>query len=80
MTTSTDTYRRDKNAITAWIAGIVGTLVVAALSFAAARLTAHDTQIAVVEDKVRAQEKRLDGMDGKLDRILERLPPRTGGP
>jgi hypothetical protein len=35
---------------------------------------AHETRITVLQEKTQSQEQRLEKMDAKLDRILERLP------
>jgi hypothetical protein len=71
---TTDSYSRDKRSMTAWAGGIIATLMTAGLGFLGSKLIAHETFIGVLNEKQTAQEKRLDSIDGKLDKILDRLP------
>ena len=59
-------------AITTIIMAIIGALWVLSLT-AYAKTNANAAQIARCEAEQEGAEKRLDRMDGKLDRILERL-------
>lgn len=69
----TDRYGRDKRAMAAWVAGIVAVVLVGAVGFAHGKLWDHDAGLRVLEVQRTAAEKRLDAMEQKLDRILERL-------
>jgi hypothetical protein len=70
---TTDSYTKDKRSATGWLMGIVAVLLTSGLGFLGTQLIAHETAIAVVKEKQTASEKRLDGIDGKLDKILEKL-------
>lgn len=72
----TDSYTKDKRSAISWVAGIVAVLLTTSLGFLCTQLVAHETTINVLKEKQTAQEKRLDSIDGKLDRILDRLPPK----
>lgn len=56
------------------IAAVVGTGLLAVASAAAVKLYDVPTKVAVLEAKQGESDKRLDRIDTKLDRILERLP------
>ena len=58
----------------AWLLGLVLSLLIF-LSFASgAMLLAHDSKLAVHDTRIGTVEKALDGINGKLDRLLERRP------
>lgn len=69
-------YRRDLRALIAWVGVTLGTVAVGAAGFAHGKLWDHDAAIKVLEAKAGAQEKRLDSIDQKLDRILDELRRR----
>jgi hypothetical protein len=71
---TTDTYSKDKRAAITWIGGVAAVLFTGALSFLATQLVAHETRITVLQEKAQSQEQRLEKMDAKLDKILDRLP------
>lgn len=73
-------YARDKRAAVAGVACLLATASMAVGAWAHAKLLDHDARIVRVEvqqtndgQRQGATEARLDRMDGKLDRILERL-------
>lgn len=70
---ATATYRRDKNNALAWIAAALATAAIGAAGFAHGKLWSHEVAIERQAERQTGQEKRLDGIDGKLDRILEEL-------
>jgi hypothetical protein len=70
---TTDSYTKDKRAATSWVTGIIAVLLTGGLGFLGSQLMAHETAIAVVKEKQQTTEKRLDGMDAKLDKILDKL-------
>lgn len=70
---TTDSYTKDKRAITGWVSGIIAVLLTGAVSFLATQLVAHETSISVLKEKVQSTESRLEKMDGKLDKILDEL-------
>lgn len=73
---STDTYTKDKRAVTGWVSGIAAVLITASISFLGSKIFAHETSIAVIQDKQQAAERRLDRIESKLDQILDRLPSK----
>jgi len=74
--------RRSKMVLPSWIVkAIITTLITLLLGGAAAwstQLTTwatdHEKRIAVVEDHQLGIDKKLDNIDKKLDRLLERRP------
>jgi hypothetical protein len=68
--------RTRPNALTGWdwgkLSGGIGTIVVAAAGWANSMQGKVDTAIA----KLEAVEMRLEKFEGKLERIVERLPAR----
>ena len=73
---ATDTYRKDKGKVLGWAAASLGGLAIT-IGFAAHnKLWSHDIAIATIQTTQTAQEKRLDGMDLKLDQILAELRNR----
>jgi hypothetical protein len=73
---TTDSYSKDKRAVINWVGGIAAVLFTGALSFLATQLVAHDTAISILKEKDQSKEQRLEKMDAKLDKILDRLPAR----
>lgn len=73
---TTDTYSKDKRSAIGWIAGIAAILLTTSLGFLGSSLVAHETAINVLKEKQTTQEKRLDSIDSKLDKILDRLSPK----
>lgn len=65
-----------------WLVKVIVTTIVTALLTGAgawgvnltSRSHNHDTRISVVEDHQKGIDKKLDSMDKKLDRLLERRP------
>ena len=58
------------------VAAVGGTILLTVISAAAVKLYDVPTKVAVLESKGEGVEKRLDSIDGKLNNILERLPPK----
>jgi hypothetical protein len=70
---SKDNYQQDKKSAIGWVMGIVAILLTGGLGYVTTKIQAHDTAIAVGAEKQQSMEKRLDGMDAKLDKILDKL-------
>jgi len=57
-----------------WLAAALGAAAMGAIGYAHGKLWDHDGQLRVLQYQDAVQEKRLDQIDTKLDRILDRLP------
>lgn len=68
-----DNYQQDKKSAIGWVAGVIAVLLTSGLGFLATQLVAHETALAVVKERQTTMEQRLNGMDGKLDKILDKL-------
>jgi len=71
--TKDSNYQQDKKSAIGWGAGVVAVLLTGGLGYVTTKIQAHDTAIAVGSEKQQAADKRLDGMDAKLDKILDKL-------
>jgi hypothetical protein len=76
MEESTAVYRKDKSHVVAWMAAALGGVAIAAVIAAHGKIWSHEISIEKQADKQAGQEKRLDSMDSKLDRILDELRRR----
>ena len=70
----TDDYKEDKKAAIGWVSGIAGALLIAALSFLATQLAAHDTAIAVIKEKQSASDRVIEEMRADVKELLRRTP------
>lgn len=68
-----DSYQEDKKSAIGWVAGVVAFLLTSGLGFLATQLVAHETALAVVKERQTTMEQRLNSMDGKLDKILDKI-------
>jgi hypothetical protein len=79
--TGTKVYARDKRAVMAGLATLLATASMGIGAWAHQKISDHDARLVHVEvqqtndgHRQADSEARLDRMDSKLDRILERLP------
>lgn len=77
----TKVYAKDKRALLGGLGTLIGGVGVAIGAWAHQKISDHDARLVHIEvqqanDGQRALEEkeRMDRMDAKLDRILERLP------
>lgn len=71
--TKESSYQQDKKSAIGWVTGVIAVLLTGGLGYVTTKIQAHDTAIAVGTEKQQSMEKRLDGMDVKLDKILDKL-------
>lgn len=71
--TESGAYRKLATRVLGWAATTLAGISLAIGGWAHGKLWSHDGAIVVLQSKDDAKEKRLDRIDGKLDRILEEI-------
>ena len=64
------------NEMLAYTAKIAAPIAAAAILGGGAMVLETSNRTSVLEERVNTHEKNLDSINGKLDTIIERLPPR----